>query len=82
MMNQVTWTINTNHYLFLHFSQHVNITNVHGSALRLKKPEAQKSAKGPRAPGAGFEAKARAFQTQGALLLKKCLKIIPKPYLF
>ena len=29
---------------------------------RLKKPDAQKSAKGPRALGAGFEAKARAFR--------------------
>ena len=50
--------------------------------LRLRKPEAQKSAKGPRAPGAGFQAKAQAFQIRDALLLKKCLKIIPKPYFF
>jgi len=35
--------------------------------LRFKKPEAQKSAKGPGARSAGFEAKARAFQTRGAL---------------
>jgi len=39
----------------------------YGYELRFKKPKAQKSAKGPEARGAGFEAKARAFQTRGAL---------------
>ena len=39
----------------LMYMQHVH------RSLRLKKPEAQKSTKGPRAPGVGFEAKARAF---------------------
>jgi len=42
--------------------------------LSLKSPEAQKSAKGLGAWGAGFEAKARAFRMRGALLLKKCSK--------
>jgi len=38
--------------------------------LSLKKPEAQKSAKGLGAQGVGFEVKAQAFRTRGALLLK------------
>lgn len=29
MMKQVTWKINNNQYLFLHFAQHVNVTDPH-----------------------------------------------------
>jgi len=52
-----------------------------GMDLSFKKLEAQKSAKGLGAWGAGFKTKARASRTRGALLPKKMLKVIPKPYL-